>query len=111
MDARLLLPDLRDTVIAFVILSPFLIALSVDTLKYYAVVRQASRQDLEDFLAHLPKPVQRFYLSNVREVYSNKHSAQQMITTFKVRRYMDSILPLGFIVATPVVWIRTLQEG
>jgi hypothetical protein len=111
MDSALLLIDLRDTFLLLLVLSPFLFVLSLDSLKYYAVVHRIPQKDLEQFLAHLPKLVQRLYLSHVKEIYSNKSTAQQMISTFNVRRYRDSILPFGFIIATPIVWINTLRDG
>ncbi len=102
---------LRNILLLSALLSVFFIALSIDSIKYYTVLHQVSQEKLEASFARSPKFIRAFYLRNLSVIYLEKYSRQQKVTTYKVRRYLDSAIPFAFFLATPIGLFRAISDA
>lgn len=87
-------------IIILLILSPFLVALSLKSILYYGALHGISWQAVEKYLDSVPRPMRYYYLSQFKKVYKNNpdYPSQQYTFFLKLERIAASVLPFVFIV-------------
>ena|SRR5689334_14476695 len=98
--------------IILIILSPFLIQLSIFSLKYYAASYLITPQNLELFLNRLPTIFRVFYSRNLKGIYfkDNEHTPQQIAASLGSQRILTAVLPCLFIVAGLIGIFQALSK-
>lgn len=98
--------------VMLVIVSPFLIQLSIFSLKYYAALYHITPQNLDLFLSKLPTVLRIFYSCNLKSIYfrNTKHTPEQIILSLRSQRILTTILPAMFIFAGGVGLIQAILK-
>jgi hypothetical protein len=107
----MLISEIRNMLIVFLVLSPIFIILSNYSLKYHAAKYHISPQTVQIFLESLPV-IAKFIFSQNGFFYDRpKYSPEQIAASLQTQRIMVSVLPLLFIVASIFQLIQLVPKG
>jgi hypothetical protein len=104
---------LRNLIIISVIISPFIVQLSIYSLKYYVATYKISSESVEIYLNELPKLLRVFYSRYLKDMYFNnlEYTREQIAASLSSQRILAAIIPILILVATVIGFIRLIYSG